>query len=260
MVYIDREIAPSIEKRDAQLQQQGYDDFQGATDMDMFAPVHPVYTRAEALARPLPDALGRTAAGPDSRRTGAQAQHDRRPRGASAPASRPRRGDEVRCGHRRGGQGVSGRPRHEGRRHRRRGDDRSAEPRLQALRKRPDAQPGAREAAAEHDRGRPLRPGRCRRGAAVDVRERPPRRQHARYRRRQGDRDADDGRAAALRQRQPLLEHAARLRPEVGRSACPRGGPQISPTAITRCCPTGPTTRPRSIRRRSTGRRSPDGK
>ena len=44
MVYIDREIAPSIEKRDAQLEQQGYEDFQ-ATDMDMFAPVHPVYTQ-----------------------------------------------------------------------------------------------------------------------------------------------------------------------------------------------------------------------
>ena len=43
MVYIDREIAPSIEKRDAQLEQQGYDDFQPA-DMDMFAAVHPLYT------------------------------------------------------------------------------------------------------------------------------------------------------------------------------------------------------------------------
>ena len=43
MVYIDREIAPSIEKHDAQLEQQGYGDFQSA-DMDMFAPVHPLYT------------------------------------------------------------------------------------------------------------------------------------------------------------------------------------------------------------------------
>ena len=43
MVYIDREIAPSIEKRDAQLDQQGYGDFQAA-DMDMFAAVHPLYT------------------------------------------------------------------------------------------------------------------------------------------------------------------------------------------------------------------------
>ena len=43
MVYIDREIAPSIEKRDAQLHEQGYDDFQTG-DADMFAPVHPLYT------------------------------------------------------------------------------------------------------------------------------------------------------------------------------------------------------------------------
>ena len=51
MVYIDREMAPSIEKRDAQLQQQGYGDFQSA-DMDMFAPVHPIYTELRrALVR-----------------------------------------------------------------------------------------------------------------------------------------------------------------------------------------------------------------
>ena len=41
--------------------------------------------------------------------------------------------------------------------------------------------------------------------------------------------DADDGRTAALRQREPLLEHAARLRAEEGRSACRRGGSQIPP-------------------------------
>jgi murein L,D-transpeptidase YcbB/YkuD len=43
MVYIDREIAPSMERRDAQLHQSGYSDF-AAPDMDMFAPVHPLYT------------------------------------------------------------------------------------------------------------------------------------------------------------------------------------------------------------------------
>ena len=43
MVYIDREMAPSIEKRDAQLDAQGYDNFQ-APEMDMFAAVHPLYT------------------------------------------------------------------------------------------------------------------------------------------------------------------------------------------------------------------------
>lgn len=43
MVYIDREMAPSIEQRDEQLQAQGYDDFKVAP-VDMFAPVHPLYT------------------------------------------------------------------------------------------------------------------------------------------------------------------------------------------------------------------------
>ena len=43
MVYIDREIAPSMEQRDAQLEQQGFNDFQAAP-VDMFAPVHPLYT------------------------------------------------------------------------------------------------------------------------------------------------------------------------------------------------------------------------
>ncbi len=43
MVYIDREMAPSIEQRDAQQHAQGYDNFQ-APEMDMFAPVHPLYT------------------------------------------------------------------------------------------------------------------------------------------------------------------------------------------------------------------------
>ncbi len=43
MVYIDREIAPSMQQRDAQLEQQGYGDFR-AGEMDMFAPVHPLYT------------------------------------------------------------------------------------------------------------------------------------------------------------------------------------------------------------------------
>lgn len=43
MVYIDREIAPSMEQRDAQLEQQGFSDFQAAP-VDMFAPVHPLYT------------------------------------------------------------------------------------------------------------------------------------------------------------------------------------------------------------------------
>ena len=43
MVYIDREIAPSIQQRDTQLEQQGFEDFQAAP-ADMFAPVHPLYT------------------------------------------------------------------------------------------------------------------------------------------------------------------------------------------------------------------------
>ncbi len=43
MVYIDREMKPSIEQRDAQLDAQGYDNFQ-APEMDMFAAVHPLYT------------------------------------------------------------------------------------------------------------------------------------------------------------------------------------------------------------------------
>jgi len=43
MVYIDREIAPSIQQRDDQQQAQGLEDFKAAP-VDMFAPVHPLYT------------------------------------------------------------------------------------------------------------------------------------------------------------------------------------------------------------------------
>lgn len=43
MVYIDREMKPSMEQRDAQLHASGYSDFQ-APDEDMFSPVHPIYT------------------------------------------------------------------------------------------------------------------------------------------------------------------------------------------------------------------------
>ena len=43
MVYIDREIAPSMEKRDAQLHDMGFNDFKAAP-VDMFLPVHPLYT------------------------------------------------------------------------------------------------------------------------------------------------------------------------------------------------------------------------
>ncbi|MCH8617255.1 L,D-transpeptidase family protein [Sphingomonas sp. SM33] len=43
MVYIDREIAPSMQQRDAQQHDQGIDQFKVA-DADMFAPVHPLYT------------------------------------------------------------------------------------------------------------------------------------------------------------------------------------------------------------------------
>ncbi|GAA4753212.1 hypothetical protein GCM10023264_20370 [Sphingomonas daechungensis] len=43
MVYIDREIAPTIEQRDEQQQAQGLDDFKVAP-VDMFSPVHPLYT------------------------------------------------------------------------------------------------------------------------------------------------------------------------------------------------------------------------
>ena len=43
MVYIDREIAPSMEARDAQLHSQGYNDFEAAGG-DLFSPVHPLYT------------------------------------------------------------------------------------------------------------------------------------------------------------------------------------------------------------------------
>jgi murein L,D-transpeptidase YcbB/YkuD len=43
MVYIDREIAPSMEQRDAQLHDMGFSDFKAAP-VDMFLPVHPLYT------------------------------------------------------------------------------------------------------------------------------------------------------------------------------------------------------------------------
>jgi murein L,D-transpeptidase YcbB/YkuD len=43
MVYIDREIAPSMEARDAQLHDLGFDTGRGAP-VDMFLPVHPLYT------------------------------------------------------------------------------------------------------------------------------------------------------------------------------------------------------------------------
>ena len=43
MVYIDREIAPSIEQRSEQQQAQGLEDFKAAP-VDMFSPVHPLYT------------------------------------------------------------------------------------------------------------------------------------------------------------------------------------------------------------------------
>jgi murein L,D-transpeptidase YcbB/YkuD len=43
MVYVDREIAPSMEQRDAQLEQLGFNDFKAAP-VDMFLPVHPLYT------------------------------------------------------------------------------------------------------------------------------------------------------------------------------------------------------------------------
>lgn len=51
MVYIDREMAPSIEARDAQLEELGFSDF-GAAPVDMFSPVHPLYTELRrALVR-----------------------------------------------------------------------------------------------------------------------------------------------------------------------------------------------------------------
>ncbi len=43
MVYIDREIAPSIKARDAQLDDLGFSDSAAAPD-DMFLPVHPLFT------------------------------------------------------------------------------------------------------------------------------------------------------------------------------------------------------------------------
>ena len=43
MVYIDREIAPSMEARDAQLADLGFDTGRAAP-VDMFLPVHPIYT------------------------------------------------------------------------------------------------------------------------------------------------------------------------------------------------------------------------
>lgn len=43
MVYIDREIAPSMEQRDAQLHDLGFNDFKAAP-VDMFLPVNPLYT------------------------------------------------------------------------------------------------------------------------------------------------------------------------------------------------------------------------
>jgi murein L,D-transpeptidase YcbB/YkuD len=43
MVYIDREIAPSMERRDEQLHDLGFNDFKAAP-VDMFTPVHPIYT------------------------------------------------------------------------------------------------------------------------------------------------------------------------------------------------------------------------
>ena len=43
MVYIDREIAPSMEQRDEQLEDLGFSDFKAAP-VDMFLPVHPLYT------------------------------------------------------------------------------------------------------------------------------------------------------------------------------------------------------------------------
>src|SRR5690242_7085368 len=43
MVYIDREIAPSMEKRDAQLQDLGFE-AGNAAPADLFLPMHPLYT------------------------------------------------------------------------------------------------------------------------------------------------------------------------------------------------------------------------
>ncbi len=43
MVYIDREIAPSMQNRDEQLEDLGFRDF-NAAPVDLFLPVHPLYT------------------------------------------------------------------------------------------------------------------------------------------------------------------------------------------------------------------------
>ena len=43
MVYIDREIAPAMERRDDQLESFGFEEWKAAP-IDMFLPVHPLYT------------------------------------------------------------------------------------------------------------------------------------------------------------------------------------------------------------------------
>jgi hypothetical protein len=75
MVYIDREIAPSIQQRDEQQQARGLEDFR-AVPVDMFAPVHPLYTDLRRAPDPLQDALGLASAGRDTVGAGAEAEHD----------------------------------------------------------------------------------------------------------------------------------------------------------------------------------------
>ena len=126
-------------------------DFQ-ATDMDMFAPVHPVYTQLrQSLVRyqmrwgELPQV--QIPAGPVLKlnttgdRVALLRQRLGLPEGTKFDAATAAAVKEFQGVHGMKADGVAGR-----------GDDRSAEPRLQALRKRPDAQPGAREAASDHDR------------------------------------------------------------------------------------------------------------
>ena len=168
MVYIDREIAPSIQQRDEQQQAQGLEDFRAAP-VDMFAPVHPLYTDLRrALIRykmrwgslpqveiPSGPALKLNATGD---RVALLRQRLGLSEGAKFDAGLAGAVKEFQEAHGMKGDGIAGA-----------GTIAALKSGLQALREYPAAQPGAGSPSAADNRGGPLHSGRRRIGAADDV-------------------------------------------------------------------------------------------